>query len=409
MPAPPFRGGILRKYYIDNLRTLCILLLFPYHTCMIYNSFESFYVHGPVVQPLSDFVFFCSPWFMPLMFVLAGISARFALKKRTAREFIKERFLRLFIPLVFGILLLVPAQTYFAERFHNGYTGGYFEQYLLFFTKSTDLTGYKGGFTPAHLWFILYLFVISLIALPVMLWYNNRRAAIIPAYVNAPPAAMGDYAASPRLLRHNKREKGINASRLTIPILLSLVVVPYVMSAILDLSGKSFGQSLALFMLGYLILSEDEVVGRLEKYRWPLTASGAVLLILLYAVFRQGLWLEGFSPLALLFSLGRHLVMWVCILALLGLGRHCINGQSKFAAYFAKASFPLYLFHQTWVIAAGSVVLAVTDIVALEVPLIIAASFLLSMLTYELTKRLAVTRFIFGIKYITKAKEEVKA
>lgn len=343
---------------------------------MIYNSFESFYVHGPVVQPLSNFILFCSPWFMPLMFVLAGISARLALKKRTAKEFIMERFLKLFIPLVFGILLVVPAQTYLAERFHNGFTGSYFEQYLLFFTKPTDLTGYQGGFTPAHLWFVLYLFVISLIALPVMLWYN-------------------------------KRAKGINVSRLNIPILLSLVVIPYVMSAILDISGKSLGQFLALFMLGYLILSEDEVVSRLEKYRLALTASAVVLLIVSYILSNQGIWLEGFSPLALLFSLGRHLVMWVCVLAILALGKHFLNGQNKFAAYFAKASFPVYVFHQTWVITVGYIVLAVTDIVALEVPLIIAVSFLLSILTYEITKRFAVTRFLFGIKRPTPQKEAV--
>ena len=93
----------MRKHYIDNLRSLCILLLFPYHTFMIYNGFESFYIHGDVVKPLSDFILICSPWFMPLMFVLAGISSAFSLKKRETSQYIKERILKLFIPLVFGI------------------------------------------------------------------------------------------------------------------------------------------------------------------------------------------------------------------------------------------------------------------------------------------------------------------
>jgi len=112
-----------------------------------------------------------SPWFMPLLFVIAGISSAFALKKRTAKQFLSERFFKLFLPHVSGILIYIPIQTYFAERYHNQYTGGFFHQYILFFTKPTDLTGYTGGFTPGHLWFILFLFIISIITLPIMLKY----------------------------------------------------------------------------------------------------------------------------------------------------------------------------------------------------------------------------------------------
>lgn len=82
---------------------------------------------------------------------VAGISSCYALRKRTPREYVKERVLRLLVPLLAGVALLVPIQTYVAEVFHNGYGGGYLAQYVLFFTKPTDLTGYHGGFTPAHL------------------------------------------------------------------------------------------------------------------------------------------------------------------------------------------------------------------------------------------------------------------
>ena len=94
------------------------------------------------------------------------MSSAYAPDKRTNCEYVKERIFKLLIPFVVGTLVVVPAQTYFAERFHNGYTGGYLHQYVLFFTGPTDLTGYRGGFTPAHLWFLLYLFIISVAALP---------------------------------------------------------------------------------------------------------------------------------------------------------------------------------------------------------------------------------------------------
>ena len=123
----------MRKYFIDNIRWLCILMLFPYHIFRIYNSFmEGFYVEGPDVITTTGFIVATTPWFMPLLFVIAGLSSAYALKKKTSIEYAKERVYKLLIPFVAGILLVVPAQTYFAEVFHNSYTGGYFYQYILF-------------------------------------------------------------------------------------------------------------------------------------------------------------------------------------------------------------------------------------------------------------------------------------
>ena len=136
-----------RKYFIDNIRWICIMMLFPYHTLMIYNAFgEGFYIKGSDIMGTSAFMIASYPWFMPLLFVLAGVSSAYALRKRKPAEYVKERIYKLLIPFICGLLLLVPAQTYFAEKFHNGYTGGYWQQYILFFTKPTDLTGYTGGF-----------------------------------------------------------------------------------------------------------------------------------------------------------------------------------------------------------------------------------------------------------------------
>lgn len=362
----------MRKYYIDNLRSLCILLLFPYHTFMIYNPFESFYIHGPVLKPITSFMLVTWPWFMPLLFVLAGISSSLALKKRTAGIYVKERFLKLFIPLVSGILLVVPAQTYYAERFHNGYTGGYFEQYLLFFTKATDLTGYKGGFTPAQLWFILYLFIISLLALPVMLWYN-------------------------------KRGRPVDGTKLTLPKLIPLFLFPLIGAAVPVIDGKSIVEYFAWFLLGFFVLSLEEVLRRLENRRWLLAVLTLISLASLLVVYYVTNVADG-----LLFDMLQRLYGWISILAFLGLGRRYLNFTNKAAAYFAGASFPVYIFHQSWLVAAAFYVLKLIDVIALQVPLIIIASFILSVLSYELTKRLSVTRFMFGIKKPTPQKGAVQ-
>lgn len=76
---------------------------------------------------------------MPLLFVLAGVSTKFALQKRTNKEYLVERVKRLFVPLVFGTIVLMPIMTYLANRFNYFYSGGFVEHYAIFFTKYTDL------------------------------------------------------------------------------------------------------------------------------------------------------------------------------------------------------------------------------------------------------------------------------
>lgn len=353
----------MRKNYIDNLRWLAVLLLFPYHTAMIYNDFgENFYIRGPSIPVVSAFVISTYTWFMPLLFVLAGISTSYALQKRSPKEFVRERYEKLLTPLASGILLMIPVQTYFAERFHNGYTGGYFQQYILYFTKKTDLTGYTGGFTPAHLWFLFYLFVISLISLPIILWYKRSG-------------------------------RKFNGSRMTIPVLLPLFLFPLVMAPVLDIGGKSIGEDFALFLLGYFVLSDDEVTDRLEKRRWPLLAA-AVILDAAGMVWH----FTGFIAPGILGDCFERLVMWMCVLAFLGMGKRYFNFRTKATAYLASASFPIYVFHQTILVAVAYFVFQFSSIPAVQIALILPITVCLTFLIYEVFRRIPVTRVLFRIR-----------
>ena len=73
------------------------------------------------------------PWFMPLMFLIAGVATWYALQKRNASQYLKERVTRLFIPLVLGIVLIVPIQGYMARLQQGTLNGGYIE-YLFLYT-----------------------------------------------------------------------------------------------------------------------------------------------------------------------------------------------------------------------------------------------------------------------------------
>ena len=198
------------------------MLLFPYHTCMIYNNWgEIFYITGVPYSLPSNFVSIVYPWWMTLLFTIAGISSFYAFKNRTIKEYTKERVEKLLIPLLVGLVFIIPIQSYIADIFHNGYTGGYFEHYKVFFTKFTYLTGQDEGFTPGHLWFMLYLFVISIIMLPIMNKYS-------------------------------KSSKKIDGSKVRMVHLLPMFIVILICTPILEIGGKSIGYSLACFAIGFM-------------------------------------------------------------------------------------------------------------------------------------------------------------
>lgn len=262
--------------------------------------------------------------------------------------------------------MVVPAQTYFAERFHNNYTDGYFYQYILFFTGPTDLTGYRGGFTPAHLWFILYLFVISIAALPIMLSYKNSKWKLAP-------------------------------EKIPLWLLPIFCIIPILMSPILDFGGLSVGKYFACFMLGYLILSNDDIIQKLDRHRYSLLSISVALMSI-----HIGAWLlhlhNAFELTQIIVNILSELYGWLAILTILGLGNHYLNFRNKMTNYLSASSFPVYIFHQTWIITIAYYVLIVIENVSLQMVLILSISFLFTYASYELFKRIPGISFLFGIK-----------
>jgi len=168
-----------RRYDIDWLRVLAVLLLFPYHTNRIFDTLGPWYIkNASLSKAMTYFTAYVYPWHMPLLFLLAGASTWFALGYRSAGQYTKERFIRLLIPLVFGLLVIVPPQSYFGLLNHTSASVSYLEWYPSFFgVNSSDLDGYfLGGFTLGHLWFIALLFLFSLLALPLFLYLRRRES-----------------------------------------------------------------------------------------------------------------------------------------------------------------------------------------------------------------------------------------
>lgn len=349
----------IRKHYIDNLRNLTILLLFPVHTFMIWNNFGSrFYIWQGENKILSTLIVLVNPWFMPILFVLAGMSARYALEKRTNKEFVIGRVSKLLIPFISGMILLVPFQTLYARRFFDNYEGSLLDNWKYFFTHLTDFSGYDGAFTPGHLWFILFLFLISMVALLLF-----------------------------RLVPYEKL--AVSVEKMPVFGVLLLFIPIWLMYYLGNFSGFSLGKNLALYLIGYYVLSNDVMIEKLERnIKWlaTLCVIGTIMSVALYYSFSYygDLWV--------------NFIGWISILVLLVVAKRFLNKRTGFTQYFNQASYPIYILHQSILVALAYYVLQASDVLFVQVFCICIGSFLLTVLAYHLIKLIPVVKKMIGIK-----------
>ena len=328
----------MRKHYIDNLRNITILLLFPVHTFMIWNDFGSgFYIWQRESRVLSTLIVMINPWFMPLLFVLAGMSARYALEKRTYREFILNRTRKLLMPFVCGTVFLNPFMTFFARKHFYNYEGSLIDNWKYFFTHITDLSGYDGAFTPGHLWFILFLYIITVSSLILF--------SMIPCVQTA---QMRD-----GQVIHNKCKR-VSAVIEKIPVwgIFLLFIPVWFMYYVGNFGGYSIGKNMALYLIGYYILADDSTMNKLKKnIKWMsvLCAAGNVALAVLYYryTYYGDLWI--------------NYIGWNTILVVLAAGKRFLNRRTGFTGYFNRASYPIYILHQPILVAVSYYVVRLCD------------------------------------------------
>lgn len=353
-----------RKYYIDNLRWMLLLILIPYHTAMAWNVWEEpNYIFFEGNKIISSIVVFFSPYFMPLMFVLAGISMKNSLRKRTKSKYLLERVKRLLVPFLTGTLLLMPIMTYIADKFNCSYEGGFFEHYRIFFTKFTDLTGADGGFSVGQFWFLLYLFVVSVIAVGILIL-------------------------SEKFLNHKERKIPLWSV-----VLLGLPLP--ILSEILSVGGKSLAEYTYLFLTGYYVFSKEEIISKAEKYKWLMFFVG-----ISSAVVNVYLFIWSGKEYALLNTLTKYITEWFMIIALTGIAKGYLNFTGKISAYMSKRSFLFYIWHFVWVVLFEYVLYKVignnTIMIFTGTVLI---SYLLTFICCEVSIRNPVLCYLTGNKY----------
>ena len=364
-----------RLHYIDWLRVLAVLLLFPFHTWRVFNAGDPFYVKSAYLsQTINAVIWFIDFWHMPLLFLLAGASTYFALRKRTGLQYVGERFTRLGVPLLFGWAVLIPPQTWYGARFHSGYTDSFVHyltsgDWLVFNIQNGG--DYYGGFGIGQLWFIVFLLFIALMALPLLLWWRSARG-------ERAAGGFSRFLARPR----------------SWPIVgFGLMIAEGLPSPVDD---KSFFYFMALFILGYAIMADEAFLASAERHRWPtLIVGGALIVIRMVAWELHDSFADPSWQLAV-FNTSVMTGVWLIAIGLLGTGRRKLDRPSKQLAYLAEASYPLYVLHQTVIVVAAFYIVKLPGPWAVQWVALLGVVVAVTFGLYEVVRRVGVLRFCSG-------------
>lgn len=351
-----------RRYDIDWLRVMAVLLLFYVHPAKIFYNYGPWYVQNfQKSELLSVLTLFMEHWHMQLLFLLAGAATLFALRFRNATAYLKERFKRLLIPCIFGILVIVPPQLYIEILGFRGHS--YFDFYPKFF--DSDFTR---GFDMGHLWFIAYLFAFSILVLPLFLFLRRNTGSRVVK-------CLASFFSRPGMI-----------FLLALPILL----MDYLLY---DFYPNPF-YFLTFFVLGYLLLADARFEGAIDKHKFVALITGilwyAIWLTLMTQRIRTPAWFDLVS---------RSVITWSCLIAIMGYGKQLLNFTNRFLKYHSEASYPVYILHQTVIIAIGYFVIRQQLGVLPKFVIIVTSSLLATFAIYEiLVKRTNFTRFLFGMR-----------
>jgi surface polysaccharide O-acyltransferase-like enzyme len=374
-----------RDYAIDWLRVCAMLTVFLFH-CGRFFDHEGWHVkNNQLDSGIAIFVLFLSQWIMPLFFILSGISSNYSLSFRKPTEYLRSRIHRLFIPLVFGIFVLIPPQVYIERITHHQYEGSFFQFFPHYFD---GFYAFGGNFAwmGLHLWYLLLLFVFAIVTLPLFITLQKKGGLDFIAWL---------------------------AGKLEYRGAIYLLALPFaILELILDPSGigrRDFGGWSAFlyiifFIYGYMVFSDRRCRSMIERQAIFSLAGGLLATVIALVLFLMKGNPSFGTSYYILMTVLRAFNTWCWLLAILGFGTRYFGFTNNFLAYANQAVLPFYIFHQTVIVIFGFFMMAWNIAALLKYAMLSSVSFITIMLLYEiLVRRINILRYLFGMKIRGKA------
>ncbi|WP_187277342.1 acyltransferase family protein [Methylobacterium sp. WL103] len=377
-------NGNRRRIDLDWLRIIAFAVLIFYHVGLLYVPwpYHAKSVHSiPAIEPLMHLV---NPWRLLLLFLISGCATRFLAQRLKTGPLLANRSVRLLVPLLFGMLVVVPPQSYVQAVGQFGYGAGPLHFYTAAYLGGTERI--CAGTCLAlptwnHLWFVLYLYAYTmpLIGSTVLLRPIRPLFLTLTSWLAA------------------------NGAFVVLPVLV-LIVARAVLARSFPpndaLVGDWYNHTVygAYFLLGYFMVGQDAAWTVLDRCRWPavIVALGTAALAWPSKAFPFPWWssiLHQHDTFAI------PLYQWSTIVAVIAFGRRWLpSTDGPWRRYLTEAVFPFYIVHQTVIVVAAYILKDLGWSAGAEAAMIVLVTVVICFTTFEVVRRARLLRPLFGLR-----------
>lgn len=314
---------------LDYLRVIAVVVLFFYHLGMIWVPDWGFHFKQETDwNGLQHIMMLGSPWRMGLLWFISGTSLYVMQRKWGAGFLLTKRSNAILLPLLFGLLFIVPVQL-FVEMTQKGAITSTFWQFAqhFYFGSNDYFTGFSAGvwhhIDVNHLWFLRSLWRFTLIL--VILQYPISQL--------------------------QKHYGTFNYKWLSVLVVISLVIMNLDNS---DLNRDVYG--FVCLLMGYLFGASEQFWNWLTQ-RIELVVISALCLIFTY---ETTYWLcqqeQSEEVLMQVARLAYNTSKVMSLLAILAIAHRAFTRPSAIVSQANKYVFPLYVVHQSVLIIVAFLV-----------------------------------------------------
>ncbi|MHA2129238.1 MAG: acyltransferase family protein, partial [Promethearchaeota archaeon] len=372
-----------RRYDIDWLRIITIFLVFIYH-CSRFFDLNEWSIKVPIDKRdlgVTLFFNFLGGIGMPLFFIISGMATFYFLGFAKAGLYVKARFVRLMIPFLIALFTQIPIQVYLERVSVGDFTGSFFEFYPQYFN---GFYGYGGNFpwTGLHLWFLILLFIFSLVTVIPFVYLrkekNLEKISKVAAFFSKPGSLY----------------------LLIIPAIFVEIFQP--LSILGIFGGYNLFSLLIFYIIGFFLASDKQFKESVEKHGRIALITGIISTLLLVPV-------SLFLFLDVLFWVLGLIYVWSWLIVILGLGSKHLNFNHKSRKFLNDIVMPFYVLHQTIIIIIGFFIVQLDLIISVMYLIISSISFIIIIGLVLVIRKINVLRFLFGMSLKRKKKFRCKS
>ncbi|WP_440054557.1 acyltransferase family protein [Pseudoalteromonas sp. T1lg65] len=368
-----------RRVELDWLRVIAFGALIFYHIGMLYSPNWGFHYKSAYLAPWTEYLMLLfSPWRMLLIWFISGVALRFILDKYGPAKTLLQRTPLLLLPLLFGVWFVVPVQL-FAEMVQDGAISLTFPEFYRHFfdLDSRYFTDYQSGIWPHvdvnHLWYLRELWRFTLIIAIGHWLFTSQPLAAIKPYLTSQVGG----------------------------VLISCFAFIVLLWAQISLAGdaKREVQGFIFLAFGYFIARNDcffEMLANNRKLLMWVCLLNATLLLLLYHFY----WLPNnvSKMIKVLGLLSLSVQQVAAVLGILALAGYYLNRPHPILHKLNRAVFPVYIWHQSVIIAVAFWLSQYQLGGMLEFILIVVANIVVALACFVLIPKMGVLGLLMGYR-----------